>query len=530
MRRIILFVVIAILCMSGTGYSKEWTSRRLHNNFPLPSGYERCAWGGATDFTYYRDTLIPRLWYARKATDYTINAALGLLIGGYIFGEAAAQQIGTGLVISYLGNASTDITGWAIDSVLGYGGATSSSLSEQAARLSNELGISDHYVFGAVDCGWKAVVPLGAVVNLKVMPDQDRKPLLRIMRPEIDMARFNARVFERDLDGQYQYTTIKKVFGYEVLNGRQIRGPNNQLWPLPVVPDTPQRGGRVTGKIMLGYFPDIGYGGIREINLVSPVNKGPILPYRADAIPAIVLNRDTVNVDVSNSFLIEAGKDLNFKVHIKGFHSGVASRPGQSYPGFANQRMLTAAVFEGISCRGAGVTRTSFQQSPDNLFTAVWCNPATAGHVELVMKTLDGDVKIADAIVSEPKKPTPPNAWVKGPQPYTPPQPQRPQLFEAEKKEMDNTIRKSWDRWSKNICEPSKKIQYCNFHPNRAVSDLLSRLNARPPTREHLDEMNRLFICYDSCIMMMPIQMVGTCTDDCGKKQIKPTGGTGFGR
>jgi len=421
LRRIILFVLvtIALLWMPATGYSTTWTHDKLQY-VTLPRGYDRCTWEGAADFAHYRDTLIPRLWYARTATNYTINASLGLLIGGVFWGEAAASTINAGIVISYLGNAFTDITGGKIDKVLGYGG-TPSALQEQANRLSNELGISDHYIFGGVSCdSGHDVIPLGAAVTLRIVPEQNRKTVIKLMRPEIELTRLDARVLEISFDGRYQYTTIKKVFGYEVVNGRQIRGPENRLWPLPVVPDAPERGGRVTGKIMLSYLPDTGHGGIREITISSPVNQGLVFPSRADSVPALVLNRDTVIVHVPNSLLFEAGKDLNFKVHIKGFHPGVGIDPHLPYYGFANWQKLADAVFEGITCRGAGVTRTSFQQSPDNLYTAVWCNPSMAGNVKLVMKALDGELIIADVMVPPARVPPQPDTGHR-PDPPAPP-------------------------------------------------------------------------------------------------------------
>jgi hypothetical protein len=104
-----------------------------------------------------------------------------------------------------------------------------------------------------------------------------------------------------------------------------------------------------------------------------------------------------------------------------------------------------------------------------------------------------------------------------------------PERLTGEKMELDKAIRSSGDKWSKHFCEPSKKIQYCNFHPMRAVEDLLFRLNNGPPTREHLDGIKHMLTCYDSCMMKMPIQEVDRCKAGCVTQQ-KPTGSTGFGR
>jgi hypothetical protein len=117
-----------------------------------------------------------------------------------------------------------------------------------------------------------------------------------------------------------------------------------------------------------------------------------------------------------------------------------------------------------------------------------------------------------------------PQAWQTPPQPQ---QAQRQQVFEAERKAMANEIRAAGDRWAKKFCEPARRIQSCNVLPARAVNDLLYRLENNFATREHLNEMRRLFSCYDAC--MNALQSLGSpCQQRCLDQQ-KPSPGTGFG-
>jgi len=92
---------------------------------------------------------------------------------------------------------------------------------------------------------------------------------------------------------------------------------------------------------------------------------------------------------------------------------------------------------------------------------------------------------------------------------------------------MANEIRAAGDRWAKKFCEPARRIQSCNVLPARAVNDLLYRLENNFATREHLNEMRRLFSCYDAC--MNALQSLGSpCQQRCLDQQ-KPSPGTGFG-
>jgi hypothetical protein len=111
------------------------------------------------------------------------------------------------------------------------------------------------------------------------------------------------------------------------------------------------------------------------------------------------------------------------------------------------------------------------------------------------------------------------------------PQPQRQQTFDGEKKDLEKKISARWNLWSKKFCNPALRIQYCNFHPNRTVNDLLYDLRKMSPTRENLNNMTSLFVCYDQCMNPAQIQVVDKCKEGC-RKQLKPTagGGTGFGR
>jgi hypothetical protein len=117
-----------------------------------------------------------------------------------------------------------------------------------------------------------------------------------------------------------------------------------------------------------------------------------------------------------------------------------------------------------------------------------------------------------------------PQAWQTAPQPQPA---QRQQVFEAERKAMANEIRAAGDRWAKKFCEPARRIQSCNVLAARAVNDLLYRLENNFATREHLNEMRRLFSCYDAC--MNALQFLGSpCQQRCLDPQ-KSSPGTGFG-
>lgn len=404
MRRFVALFLLAILLTPSTGHTTMWWSGEKLQYTPLPKGYEHCRWEGAADFAFFRDKLLPGISIQRAVTIYTINAAIGCSIAGF-FAAKQIENAGAVILGMYIGNAVTDITGLTMDWLTG-GKTNPASLYRQAEILETELGISDHYVFGQARCGVAnhETFPLGAWVNPKIVPEHERIILLRLSRPEIDYGRLKSRILERNLDGLHVPVTVRKVFGYEVFNGNVIRGPGNRLWPLDMVPDDPQKGATVRGKVFLTAFTDIGHGGIREIHLASPVNQGIAVKRVDDFIAAIVLNRDTVLVrgPVQTP---EAGKNLPFNIHIRGLHSGsktVRMSDGQSY----RWERFADVVFHGALCRGCGVTRTTFQHSADKRYTTLYCNPATPGVVELVMKTDEGEVVISEINVVEKRPPT----------------------------------------------------------------------------------------------------------------------------
>jgi hypothetical protein len=406
MKRLMSFIIVAFLFLPNLGHSTVWYGNDSLRKVSLPPEYSGCEWIGATDFAQIRDVTLPAMYYTRKAADFTTNVALGLLIGGAFWGEEAAAKLGAGIIIGYLGNASTEIAGWGFDKWNWSQHANPAALMHQVDIMKNDLGISDHYVFSPVECGdiisKRTILPLGAWVNLKIMPDAERKTILKLAIPEVDYQSLNARVWERNIDGKYQKTTIPKVFGYEVSEGKTIRGPNNALWTLPVVPDSPEKGGKVTGKIWLKSLDGIGHGGIREVHVASPVNRGVIVKKVDDFVLAIVLDGSTMDVKGPRESL-EVGKEHTFSVHIKGFHTGaskIVTSDGQSY----SWERLANAVFERTTCKGAGVGSTYINHYIDRRYTDVRCVPSQPGLVNVAMQSKDGEFVIANSTAIPQKK------------------------------------------------------------------------------------------------------------------------------
>jgi len=259
----------------------------------LPPGYEYYKWYKGYDFVGIRALVDETksqmgVFYivAGVCLGYVLGVALHYLATITIGGKIAITAEQAGL----MGSAATAV---AQDRSSSYHRDKKfSSISDQIKQLKG-LGISDYYVFGeacrapdavmttptSLTLGDRSIwLPLGAWMKLEVMPKKPRPRVFRLKDPQFDFRKLGSRVWERSLSGWFQPTTVPFVFAYEVADGQIIpyAGGGGRPAEIKVIPYTPSGGGKVVGTFRLGRHPNpkLRMGGLREIHLCSPVNRG----------------------------------------------------------------------------------------------------------------------------------------------------------------------------------------------------------------------------------------------------------------
>jgi len=419
MCRIRLIALIALL-LTAPAVADGWTvytpldgeTYGMLKQVPIPSGYKDCFWTWFLDYAAIRSYYLGLMTVEKKALEYSFDAGIGKLVTGgieYKLGSEVAKWVGVTLFGEFLNNVATETLGIsAIDEFLPskWNPAT---YVKQFERLSTELGISDHFIFGRACCSsrWTVLhdVPLGARVFVWIMPDsyflgQKDYSLICLNDRVVNIPTLLGTKIQESkpgaLTGETSYT-VQVVFGYEMYNGQRIPPHGKPLYKLPV-----QEFGKVGGQIILEPRPDVGLGGIREIHISSPINKG-VLSRQEDLdsfVFALILNKDTVEVYGPDSPIeIERQADsyLDFNVRIKGFHTGaktVKASDGSEY----KWEDLANRVFKGAVCE-QGSVHLDMQIHHHPSMTTVRCAPMADGPLRLVLQTMQGPVVLTEVTV-----------------------------------------------------------------------------------------------------------------------------------
>jgi hypothetical protein len=409
---------------------------------PLPQEYKDYKWRAGFDFAQLRDVVIPGLKRGQTVMFVGLAISMSMLCAAAVkwfaaklFGEAAVvagqqathwdklrggAEAATG---SGVGTGAAFGVEKGLGKVLGLIGINlewPQTVTDQVRFLETELGISDYYVFGAAKA-WvsEVTLPLGTRMELRIGSSYDYYNMgyppgefriiydswprvLRWKTPDLDFEKLDARVWERDITGKLQPTTVRRVFPYEVVDGK-IFPFTREGKPsgLSVQPDTPKKGGKIVGKVSLKYLPQLGESGLREVHVCSPVNEGVWAKKLDDYAFAIVTNKRTVSPTPSKEKL-NVGEELIVSVKIDGFHPAEATMrasDGKVYP----WEDWAGAILRGASLKGAGITETDMKHERER--TLLKGTPQEPGKVKLVLSTRDGPVVWEVATVEKEVKP-----------------------------------------------------------------------------------------------------------------------------
>jgi len=442
----LLLSLVAGSCVADSWGSLGWSDNwKAQCGIPLPSGYESWHWLGGCDFGEVRGSRMRLMKFFRLAGDCSLAALVGYFIG-LTLGGAWALEGAKQAALAKTSLRGAILGGPIFGSGLSLGGKSPSewvavmntrcptveALEKQITDLRFKAGISDYYTFArAVAPNYTPViaggpephemitVPLGARMKLRLGSSGDYYNLgyppgefrivydawprvIRLMTPTLDFGRLDARVWEMDITGKLQPTTVKCVFAYEAVDGKVFPLPRKGNSPgLSVQPDTPQKGGRIEGKVSLRYHPRLGETGLREVHLSSPVNQGVLSKKIDHHAFAIVINKRTVFVTPSKKEL-KVGDELVVVVKVKGFHFATESIPRSDGKTYAWNDWV-GAILRGASLQGAGITETEMVH--DHEHTLLKGTPREGGKVKLVLPTRDGPVVWEVATVEKEVKP-----------------------------------------------------------------------------------------------------------------------------
>jgi hypothetical protein len=401
----------------------------------LPAEYRGYSFAYACDYAALRDVLIPGMGVGAEF----VNGGIALAIG-YITSCAAAGLVATLPVSGAAAGATTVIAGksrWDVaiaaarsssqaswfaaegafiaQNIIGTDistwlvGATAADYQKQCDRLKTELGISDYFAFaclGKSPSVWSRGMtsgeellnlPLGAQVVISVLPStMDRNappPLVVVKEPRVSFSKLGSSLQEYSLTGQPRPVTVPFVFAYEKFKGQMIRRQDGNNSVKIGVAKGNGLGGRVTGDANLSLIPQLGFGGLRELHLSSPINMGLLFKnYNDDFALTLVVNNNTVAVR-GPVYPAPLGSNLRIAVLIKGFHDNrheVQGINGRVYP----WKSIADGVLSRFSCQGAGIASTLAQDMGDH--GELWCKPTKPGKVSIVAITMDGNVIFPD--------------------------------------------------------------------------------------------------------------------------------------
>ena len=374
---------------------------------PLPSGYSNVSWVAAADMAYLRNTTIPRLDMIWSGYVWTFDSILGLALAGPA--GAALLPIAMNFVQNFLVNVGEDVgmkwlvMDWWLD-------MNTERFRETMRILKDEFGMSDYFIYATAELRgqegvFHVVEPLGARLYLHVTSEKVPPiPPTRIVclkfpyvktQPEL-----GSILYDLNLKGELGPVTVKRVFSYQTIAGKRIQDSKNPLQSL-----TTNDSGQIFGTIEIQKDPVLGDGGLRELHVYSPVNKGLLDQKIDDYVLALVLNPETVQVDstgpqrtVNNNLIqniVRWGDEIGFSVRIKGFHQSilvpVIASDGKSYPWLD----LANDVFRGAFCEGPNGERLETRiVVSDPRWTEIYCKPRSEGNVTLKLQTLHGPVSV----------------------------------------------------------------------------------------------------------------------------------------
>jgi len=340
-----------------------------------------------------------------------IGAAVGCAFGVRVpEGLLKAKKEKKGLVASLLADIAEKL------GVQENGWGQNLSLREQVERFASAAGISDHYVFGEIypaavasakaarpvveedPLKGRLALPLGTRIEIRTMGipgsrlQVEELPLLRLRSPWLDFEKLGSRIWEYDITGKLQSTTVSCVFALEEFQGDILPSTEGIRYRrLEVHPETAESGGQIVGRILLSTVPGVGLGGIRGVYLSSPANEGMLFKGALNELMVIVLAEETVKIE-GPSGPLRLGNILELQVKIRGLEKNWMEGPLQE----DSWLDIVSRIFEGAFLEGAGIGNISIAYDWERRETIIRCRPTERGAVNLILQTFSGPLVLPD--------------------------------------------------------------------------------------------------------------------------------------
>ncbi len=402
--------ILVLVLLPSPGYGELDISRgdpefySMEKN-PTPAEWGECHWWSACDMAHV-NKVIDKIDWGWSGLVWTIDAGLAKILTLPPV-KKVADYVGE-IFTSFVVNVAEDVgLSWGVRGF--FTSLDTNRMRETMRMLKEELGMSDHFVIGWAECNTKDyIVPVGARVYLHATSEKVPPiPPTRIVclkfpyvktQPEL-----GSILYELNLEGRLQTVTVKRVFSYQTVNGKRIEDRKN-----PLTSFTTNDSGQIFGIFEIQKDPVLGDGGLRELHVYSPVNKGLLDQKIDDYVFALVLNDETVEVEARGPQNIKWGDEIEFNVRIKGFHqnypmANVYGSDGKSYPWVH----LADDVFRGAFCEGPKGERLETRVANyEARGTSVYCKPRSEGNVTLKLQTLHGPSPVKTVYVRKAEETT----------------------------------------------------------------------------------------------------------------------------
>ena len=390
--------------------------RRLQSQFPELRNVNLLY---VCDFSYVRDTMVGwNMWIFHNTSNISVALALSTAIG-YGCSLAGEHGVSSFKLFSDMTQkhvaASTALGSAVIDKALSVFGCDVANYScwkfdvpsydqllTQAHRLTSDFGMSDHFLFAYVRMGGDTFdIALGGPMQIHMW---DRNltalspsiPLIRLSINGIDFRKIGANIKELDYtESRYLPGTLQCVLAFEKINNQWLyldmgkkkkyshiglKSSDKDIWREP------------RESLTLTPHAKYGAGGLREVHLTSPINRGTLFNKgHDDFFFAVVLNQDTVEVVDKPKKHLNVGQEAHITLHINGLYDNASKT--DKVVSIADEthvyrwKDIMDEIFSGVRLTGAGIRKIRVDHGEDG--TRISFTPLSTGKINLMIDTID---------------------------------------------------------------------------------------------------------------------------------------------
>ncbi len=340
---------------------------------------------------------------AAAAAKATSKIAATTAIGGAVGGTVIDK------VLSFFGCSIADIACSQFDV------ATYDQLIKHIHRMKSDFGMSDHYLFAKMKTiptkpeldSFLFPVALGTPMQIHILtgapsPLKSDMPLIRLSKNIIDFRRLGTVIQEFDSMHGLLPGTVQSVFAFEKINNQWVcldAAKKKKYTRISVGRVDKKKWSEPKDLFELRPHVRYGAGGVREVHLCSPINKGKLFTDgQDDFLLAVVLNRDTVEILEKPERRLNIKEEAQIKLRIKGLYDNdsrkdkIVTQPSKKH--VYTWKKIMEEIFKGIRLTGAGIKTTHVEHGRNG--TVLRFTPRRSGKVKLVIDTIDEDVPTWD--------------------------------------------------------------------------------------------------------------------------------------